>query len=145
MNLNSEHGLDSLAFALEQAQEAERIAKNKKEDLDRKLIAVLGVKEEGPQTFEGDFYQATTIGKVERKIDRDELTTAYPYLSVAARDCIDVRPTVNAVALSKLKESEPEEYEKLNALITTSLGRPAVHVARLEGANHQSNVVSIGR
>ena len=61
--------VDLLAFELSKAKKLEASAREKRVQIEEQLIELMGVREEGATTNEGNFFKVTTTGKLTRKLD----------------------------------------------------------------------------
>ena len=96
----------------------------------RKIIELMGVKEEGATTEKTGFFKVSTVGKLTRSLD--------PEAFLAIRDQIpdtispvEFAPKLNLKKLHALEQANPDVYRLMASCITTKAAKAAVKVELL--------------
>ena len=119
--------IDQLAFALEQAKEAEALAKAARLEAEEALLSAVGVPEEGTQRTDGQWYRVTAAQTLARSFD-PEAEIPYDLLRQVTR----VKSELDVVALKRLATSDPAAYAIVARGIVTKPAKPTVKVERLQ-------------
>lgn len=119
-----------LAVELERAKEDLNKAQKVVLDAERRLIDLLGDKDVGSETHrEGDL-KVVISGKQAVSFNKDDWEKYNHGLSSSARECVEFRPKILMQKFNKLKESEPDEYRKLDCLLDVKQNKTAVTFER---------------
>ena len=124
--------IDTLAAALEAAKVEEARATARRIDVEQALVNLLGVREEGAQTHNGEHYKVTLTGVVNRRFDAAALSALAdriptPLLLQAVR----YKPEPIAAGIRYLRNNEPETYAVLAEALTVTPGKPQVRIERV--------------
>ena len=118
--------IDLLAFELKKAKELEESARQKRIQIEKKIIKAAGIKEEGSTTTNGNFFKITTTGKLTRKLDEKAWRTIADQFGDDAP--VLIKTEVSVKKLKKLAVDNPELYQLALSAITTKDAKGAVKV-----------------
>ena len=122
--------VDLLGFELAKAKELEASAREKRVQIEQKLIEAIGAKEEGATTQSGNFFKVTTTGKLTRKLD----VKAFNQIAGQLGEHAPVKTTV-ALDVRKLKTlavDEPALYQLMcQTCIETKPAKTSVAVVEV--------------
>ena len=118
--------VDLLGFELAKAKELEASAREKRVQIEQKLIEAIGAKEEGATTQSGNFFKVTTTGKLTRKLD----VQAFNRIAAQLGEHAPVKTTVSLDVrkLKKLAVDEPALFSMMLDVIETNPAKTAVTV-----------------
>jgi len=118
--------VDVLGFELAKAKELEASAREKRVQIEQKLIEAIGAKEEGATTQSGNFFKVTTTGKLTRKLD----VQAFNRIAAQLGEHAPVKTTVSLDVrkLKKLAVDEPALFSMMLDVIETKPAKTAVTV-----------------
>ena len=118
--------VDLLGFELAKAKELEASAREKRVQIEQKLIEAIGAKEEGATTQSGNFFKGTTTGKLTRKLD----VQAFNRIAAQLGEHAPVKTTVSLDVrkLKKLAVDEPALFSMMLDVIETKPAKTAVTV-----------------
>ena len=118
--------VDLLGFELAKAKELEASAREKRVQIEQKLIEAIGAKEEGATTQSGNFFKVTTTGKLTRKLD----VQAFNRIAAQLGEHAPVKTTVSLDVrkLKKLAVDEPALFSMMLDVIETKPAKTAVTV-----------------
>ena len=118
--------VDLLGFELAKAKELEASAREKRVQIEQKLIEAIGAKEEGATTQSGNFFKVTTTGKLTRKLD----VKAFNRIAAQLGEHAPVKTTVSLDVrkLKKLAVDEPALFSMMLDVIETKPAKTAVTV-----------------
>ena len=118
--------VDLLGFELAKAKELEASAREKRVQIEQKLIEAIGAKEEGATTQSGNFFKVTTTGKLTRKLD----VKAFNQIAGQLGEHAPVKTTVSLDVrkLKKLAVDEPALFSMMLDVIETKPAKTAVTV-----------------
>tara|TARA_Y100000310_G_C20337634_1_gene648266 strand:- start:1 stop:438 length:438 start_codon:yes stop_codon:yes gene_type:complete len=122
--------VDILAFELSKAKKLEASAREKRVQIEEQLIELMGVREEGATTNEGNFFKVTTTGKLTRKLD----VKAFAEIKSKFRGPAPVKTTVSldVRAFKKLAVEEPDLYQLMcETCIETKPAKTSVAVVEV--------------
>ena len=126
--------LDELAYELEIRKAEEENARAARISAEQALIDAIGVKDEGTRTEKTDWYKISTIGKLNRKLDKD----AHLSLDTDLYQAITrIKYELDVTALKKLATSNPEAYRQAIKAIITTEAKPTVKIERIEPTTQQ--------
>ena len=126
--------IDTLALELSEAKHTEEAARLLRIDVENRIIAELGVKDEGSQSHKGEQYKITITGKINRTLD------------VAAWDAvknhipekywpIKFKPEIDVTGLKWLRENEKGIYATACQAISAKVGKPSVTLEIIKNGN----------
>ena len=121
--------VDLLGFELAKAKELEASAREKRVQIEQKLIEAIGAKEEGATTQSGNFFKVTTTGKLTRKLD----VKAFNQIAGQLGEHAPVKTTVSLDVrkLKKLAVDEPALFSMMLDVIETKPAKTAVTVVEV--------------
>ena len=121
--------VDLLGFELAKAKELEASAREKRVQIEQKLIEAIGAKEEGATTQSGNFFKVTTTGKLTRKLD----VQAFNRIAAQLGEHAPVKTTVSLDVrkLKKLAVDEPALFSMMLDVIETKPAKTAVTVVEV--------------
>tara|TARA_R100000808_G_C2011147_1_gene63648 strand:- start:40 stop:447 length:408 start_codon:yes stop_codon:yes gene_type:complete len=121
--------VDLLGFELAKAKELEASAREKRVQIEQKLIEAIGAKEEGATTQSGNFFKVTTTGKLTRKLD----VQAFNRIAAQLGEHAPVKTTVSLDVrkLKKLAVDEPAMFNMMLDVIETKPAKTAVTVVEV--------------
>ena len=121
--------VDVLGFELAKAKELEASAREKRVQIEQKLIEAIGAKEEGATTQSGNYFKVTTTGKLTRKLD----VQAFNRIAAQLGEHAPVKTTVSLDVrkLKKLAVDEPALFSMMLDVIETKPAKTAVTVVEV--------------
>ena len=121
--------VDLLGFELAKAKELEASAREKRVQIEQKLIEAIGAKEEGATTQRGNFFKVPTPGKLPRKLD----VKAFNQIAAQLGEHAPVKTTVSLDVrkLKKLAVDEPALFSMMLDVIETKPAKTAVTVVEV--------------
>ena len=121
--------VDLLGFELAKAKELDASAREKRVQIEQKLIEAIGAKEEGATTQSGNFFKVTTTGKLTRKLD----VQAFNRIAAQLGEHAPVKTTVSLDVrkLKKLAVDEPVMFNMMLDVIETKPAKTAVTVVEV--------------
>ena len=124
--MNKPQPIDLLAFELRKAKQLEESARDKRVQIEKQLIEMIGCKEEGTTNKVGNFFKVATTGKLTRKLDEK----AWRTISSQFGDNAPVRTKVDVDTrkLKKLAVDNPELFQLALSAITTKPAKGAVKI-----------------
>lgn len=123
--------IDRLAELFQAAKEAEDAARQYRIDLEEEIIALLGVKLEGSETFDGDKFKITTTGKITRGFDEEAIEKHWDGLSEQAKLAVRFKLNVDTKRLRELQSLAPAAYREIARFMTEKPAKPSVAVKSL--------------
>lgn len=122
-----ESDLDTLSAAWMNAKKAEKKANEERVQIEEKIIALIGSKEEGSTTAKTDFFKVTTTGALDRKIDDDRaLFEELP--EEFAKRLLKWKADLSITELRYLQNNEPAIYKIVEKHLTTKPRKVGVKV-----------------
>ena len=118
--------IDLLAFELKKAKELEESARQKRIQIEKKIIKAAGIKEEGSTTTNGNFFKITTTGKLTRKLDEKAWRAIAGQFGEDAP--VRTKVDVDTRALKKLAVDNPGLFQLALSAITTKPAKGAVKI-----------------
>lgn len=126
--------IDTLALELNEAKKIEEAARLARIEVENRIIAALGVKDEGSQSHKGEQYKITITGKINRTLD------------VAAWDAVKnhipekywpvkFKPEIDVTGLKWLRENEAGIYATACQAISAKTGKPSVTLEVIKNGN----------
>ena len=122
--------VDLLGFELAKAKELEASAREKRVQIEQKLIEAIGAKEEGATTQTGNYFKVTTTGKLTRKLD----VKAFNQIAGQLGEHAPVKTTVSLDVrkLKTLAVDEPALYQLMcQTCIETKPAKTSVAVVEV--------------
>lgn len=125
--------IDRLAYEWSKAKRKEAEARERRADIEERIAAIIGVKEEGTVTLNTDWYKITTNGGFNRSVDRkvlDNIERDIPpqYLGMV----FDYKPSLRLKEFRTLKKTDPEIHRLVSKCITAKPKKTAISVKKLE-------------
>lgn len=124
--------LEDLAAAYLEAKKQEELARIHRVEIEKALIARVGIKEEGSQTTTAGGFKITTTGKLNRKVDWARYEREVRALIPEALRPVDYKPSLNTRGIKYVENNEPEIYKLMTRCMTTEPAKPAVAVQRID-------------
>lgn len=124
-----EDRIDSIADAIVGLKAQKQDIQNQIDDLQNQMIEIVGIKEEGSQSFHTDRYKVGTTAGFTRTLDQSEvrrLADVLPEDTYA--NVFDWKPSLNLRNYRSLKELAPNLATYVDQAITTKPNKPAVKV-----------------
>lgn len=126
--------IDTLALELNEAKKIEEAARLARIEVENRIIAELGVKDEGSQSHKGEQYKITITGKINRTLD------------IAAWDAVKnhipekywpvkFKPEIDVTGLKWLRENESGIYATACQAISSKTGKPSVTLEVIKNGN----------
>ena len=126
--------IDTLALELNEAKNTEEAARLARIEVENRIIAELGVKDEGSQSHKGEQYKITITGKINRTLD------------IAAWDAVKnhipekywpvkFKPEIDVTGLKWLRENESGIYATACQAISSKTGKPSVTLEVIKNGN----------
>lgn len=113
------------------ARRAEKAAAERRIELEKEMIALLGIMEEGSKTHTLDGYKVVIKQDIDRKIDwsvYDQIADRIP----ASLQPVKIKRDVDPTGVKYLKNNEPDLYAVLVPALTVKPAKPSVTVTRIE-------------
>jgi len=123
--MNTPTHLPTLAAAWLQAKADEDAAKARRYEIEKEILALVPVKDEGTSKLEVGALRVSVTTKLTRKTDTLALRQHWNELSKPAQDCIKWEA---ALSLTELRRADPAAVQELAPYITTAPAKPAVKV-----------------
>jgi len=125
--------IDELAFELEDAKAKEASANAARIGVEKRLIELLGAKEEGAETHRGDQYKVTITGVMNRRFDAEALAGVAVQLSPELMGhCVRYKPEPINEGIRYLRNNEPEAYAVLATALKVTPGKAQVRIERAQ-------------
>lgn len=123
------HDITALMYSYLQAKSALETAKQAVFDLESRLIAEVGTKEEGSLTVHIDDHKVTTTGKMTRKLDPKAWAKLAPELPATLIGMlIRNKPELNLRAYRDLADANPTAFELVSQAVITKPAKPTIKV-----------------
>lgn len=119
--------LHELAEAWRDAKRAETQANKRRVEIEQRIIAITGCKEEGSTTHDADGLKITVKGKLTRSLDQAAWEQIAPTIPEALRP-VTYKPALDLKGLRYLENNEPEIYRQITPALTIKPAKPAVAV-----------------
>jgi hypothetical protein len=119
--------LESLAEQWREAKRAEDEARDRRVEIESRIIEQTGVKEEGSQTHSAGDWKIKVTGKLNRKLDADAWADVEPSIPEDLRP-VSYTPKLETKGLRYLEANEPDVYRMVARAIETKPDKPAVEV-----------------
>lgn len=121
--------LDELAEMHLQAKRMLDSAKAHLDLINEKIVQVVGTKDEGAFSLEGDFHKITTTQPLTRSVDAKLAKDIYQQLPRDLADGIFTwKPSLNLKLYRELAKYQPDYHALISKAVTTKPGKPAVAV-----------------
>jgi hypothetical protein len=125
--------LDDLAAEHLLARETLAAAQEQLNRINERIIAAVGVKDEGSFSVEGDFHKVTTTQPLTRTVDPKLAQDIYRALPKDLADGIFTwKPSLNLKLYRELAKYQPDYHAAISKAIVTKPGKPQVKVAVLD-------------
>ena len=123
--------LDELGREHFEAKQVAALARQRLIDVENRILVTVGSKIEGSQTTCSGAFKITTTGKVNRKLDAEDVKTLY--FEQVIPEAIYNRlfswlPKLNITELRFIENNEPEIFRILEGVMTTSPAKTSVSV-----------------
>lgn len=130
-----ENHLNTLARKHFEAKQAVAIAAQRLADAENELLVAVGSKPEGAKTEYSRDFKITTTGKINRKLDADDVKQLY--FDQKIPEAIYNRlfswvPRLNLKELRYVENNEPEFFREIERVMTTSPAKTSVFVTPID-------------
>jgi primosomal replication protein N len=120
--------IEHLVLDLVDAKTEENKANKRRVEIEEKIIALLGKREEGSQTHElANGVKITITGKLSYKADMSMLVQLAAALPENMRP-IKIEPKLDETGCKYLRNNEPDAWRVIAPAITTKAGKASVEV-----------------
>lgn len=119
--------LHELAEEWRKAKRAESQAKKRRVEIEARIIALTGCKEEGSTTHDAEGLKITITGKLTRSLDQAAWEQIAPSIPEAMRPVV-YKPALDLKGLRYLENNEPEIYRQIAPALTIKPAKPAVSI-----------------
>lgn len=127
-NATTDVSIERLVLDLVDAKAEENKANKRRVEIEEKIIAFLGKREEGSQTHQlANGVKVTITGKLSYKADMSMLVQLASALPENMRP-IKIEPKLDETGCKYLRNNEPEAWAKIAAAITTKEAKASVEV-----------------
>lgn len=127
--MNAPITLDTLAAAWVVAKASEDRAKAERYEIEKSMLALLPVKEEGTvSSNDASGMKISATYKLTRKADADALKDQWGNLSPTIQAAFTWKPDVSITQLRALEKAAPEDYATALHFITTSPAKPSIKI-----------------
>ena len=124
---NKEAKLAALAEQWRQAKMTEEGAKEERIDIENRIIALTGHKDEGSQTVKAGDHKIVVTGKINRTLDRAAWEQIAGEVPEALRP-VEYAPRLDTKGLRYIQNNEPDIYRLVCQAVTAKPGKTAVEV-----------------
>lgn len=127
--MNAPITIDTLAAAWVVAKASEDRAKAERYEIEKSMLALLPVKEEGTvSSNDASGMKISATYKLTRKADGDALTQAWQTLPATVQAAFTWKPEVSITQLRALEKAAPTDYAIAAQFITTSPAKPSIKI-----------------
>lgn len=126
--MNAAITLDTLAAAWITAKASEDRAKSERYDIEKAMLTLLPIKDEGAASSEAAGMKITATYKLNRKVDADALRNAWLALTPNVQAAFTWKPDVSISQLRAMEKAAPNDYETTLNFITTSPAKPSIKI-----------------
>lgn len=119
--------LEKLCIDWLAAKNAERSANQKRVEVEEKIIAITGKKDEGSKTHEVDGFKINVAGKLNRKMDWEEWQRIRGNIPETLWP-VKTRMELDDVGVKYLQNNEPDYYDMLPITVTPAKASVSVEV-----------------
>ena len=121
--------LDVLCADLIRAKEAEHQANESRIEVEREIIALVGLPDEGAKTVDADGFKVKVTQDIRRKLDEKKYALIAEQIPEAIRPVKLVEELkIEAAGVRWLKENEPGYYKLFCSAMTETPSKPSVKV-----------------
>jgi hypothetical protein len=125
--------LDELAEAHAEAKAEVAAAQAKLDQINSAICKIVGTKDEGSFSVDGDSYRITTTQPITRSVDSKLAKDVYAALPRDIADGIfSWKPSLNLKLYRELEKYQPEHFKTVARSITSKPGKPQIKVSALE-------------
>jgi len=125
--------LDELAAAHLEAKENLAAAQAKLNAINEQIVQVVGTKDEGSFSVDGDSYKITTTQPITRSVDSKLAKDVYAKLPRDIADGIfSWKPSLNLKLFRELEKYQPEHFKAVARSVTSKPGKPQIKVAEIQ-------------
>lgn len=125
--------LDLAAWELMTAKQAEEAARLHRIACEEKVIALVGLKDEGTTSVKTDYFKVATVAGLYRSLAPGGEDLIEQEGTAIMDQIIHYRPEVSVSGLKALATANPAAYGRIIKAIITKSGKPAVKVEPIEG------------
>lgn len=120
--------LDILATKWLEAKEAEKLANERRKEIEADIIELVGVKEEGTTNGDSDFFTIKTVGKLTRSLNDDQLQADWDTLPEEVKKCVKWKSSLDTKNLRSLESMRDDLIPVMARYMTTKPAKPSVLV-----------------
>lgn len=125
--------LDELAAAHLEAKENLAAAQAKLNAINEQIVQVVGTKDEGSFSVDGDSYKITTTQPITRSVDSKLAKDVYAALPRDIADGIFTwKPSLNLKLYRELEKYQPEHFKAVAQSVTSKPGKTQIKVAEIQ-------------
>ena len=126
--------LNEAAWQLILAKQAEDGARKWRLEAERRVINLIGLKEEGTQSIQTEYFKASTTQSMTRALaDGWQAVLGQEDPAIQAQ-LIKLKPEISVSGLKALATANPEAYRRVLPAIVTKPSKPGVEVEPLQEA-----------
>lgn len=123
----SPSALDVIAQQWREAKADEDAARARRLETEKKLIDIVGVRDEGTTSIKSDYFRVTTTGKMNRSLDQELWEDIKGQLPHGFRP-VRYKVEINLSELRSLEKYAPAEYRLFARALTVSPAKTSVSV-----------------
>ena len=123
---------EELAEQWLQEKKVEEHFREKRIEIEERLINLLGDKDEGTSTHKLDGFTVKFTARINRKIDENRIAQTLNDLPEDCRQVIVYKtvPTLDLKGVRWLQDNRPEEYAQLSEALEVKRGKTTVEISR---------------
>ena len=126
--------IDTLALELSEAKHIEEAARLARIEVENRIIAELGIKDEGSQSHKGEQYKITITGKINRTLDIAAWDSVKNHIPEKYWP-VKFKPEIDVTGLKWLRENEAGIYATACQAISAKTGKPSVTLEVIKNGN----------
>lgn len=127
--------LDELAALWNEAKEEERQANARRVSIESKIAEMVGVKDEGVTSVDGQFYKVKTTGKLTRSVDSDAVQNVWEVMPEEVRKCFKWEAKLDTKNYRALCSMRDDLIPELNRYITTKPAKASISIEEIKDGN----------
>ena len=120
--------LDILATEWLEAKEAEKLANERRKEIEADIISLVGVAEEGTTNGETEHYKIKTVGKLTRSLNDSQLQADWDTLPDEIKKCVKWKTSLDTKNLRSLESMRDDLIPVMSRYLTTKPAKPSVVV-----------------
>lgn len=120
--------LDILATEWLEAKEAEKLANERRKEIEADIISLVGVAEEGTTNGETEHYKIETVGKLTRSLNDSQLQADWDTLPDEIKKCVKWKTSLDTKNLRSLESMRDDLIPVMSRYLTTKPAKPSVVV-----------------